>query len=54
MREAWQMAHELIKVGQEKYKAQYDLRTRLFKGKVGDKVLYQDKSRIGKLNNQWS
>ncbi len=40
MREGWEIAHELIKAGQEKYKARYDLRTRPSKGKVGDKVLY--------------
>ncbi len=40
MKEGWQMAHELIKAGQEKYKSRYDLRTKSFTGKVGDKVLY--------------
>ncbi len=46
MREGWEIAHELIKVGQEKYKAGYDLRTQTFKGKVGDKVLYREKAAL--------
>ncbi len=35
-------------------KSRYDLRSKSFTGKVGDKVLYRGRSQTGKLSNQWS
>ncbi len=50
----WTIAKEMVMDNQDQYKIAYDRNSAEFKPKVGDQVLYHDKSRTGKLTPQWS
>ncbi len=54
MVQGWVLAQKIIEEMQLKYKAAYDKRSKEFKSKVGDFVLYRDQSKVGKLAPQWA